>query len=164
VLLATSLAAANNQAPLALQSQGARHAPLPTPGTEAQQPPLVRSYYGLPEDKLVLCNFNQLYKIDPKTFDAWMRIMTEAPDTVLWLLRFPPAGEVNLRLRAERHGIARDRIIFSPVATKVRAGDLALMQRPPYCFGLVWPGPWAIHICQPLIPPPSLGRRMASAD
>ncbi|ERE65572.1 UDP-N-acetylglucosamine--peptide N-acetylglucosaminyltransferase subunit [Cricetulus griseus] len=30
-----------------------------------------RSQYGLPEDAIVYCNFNQLYKIDPSTLQMW---------------------------------------------------------------------------------------------
>lgn len=58
---------------------------------------LCRRYYGLPEDKIVFCNFNQLYKIDPGMFTCWLEILKQVPNSVLWLLRFPPAGEENLR-------------------------------------------------------------------
>lgn len=34
-----------------------------------------RAQYGVPEDKFVFCNFNQLYKIDPLIFDIWMNIL-----------------------------------------------------------------------------------------
>jgi protein O-GlcNAc transferase len=57
-----------------------------------------RSQYGLPMDKFVFCNFNQLYKIDPGIFDVWMRLLKRIPNSVLWLLRFPPAGEQNILL------------------------------------------------------------------
>jgi hypothetical protein len=30
-----------------------------------------RQQYGLPEDAMVYCNFNQLYKIDPETMKMW---------------------------------------------------------------------------------------------
>ena len=55
-----------------------------------------RKQYGLSEDKFVFCNFNQLYKIDPGIFDVWMRLLKRVPNSVLWLLRFPPAGEENI--------------------------------------------------------------------
>lgn len=44
-----------------------------------------RSQYGLPEDAIVYCNFNQLYKIDPSTLQMWANVsmctgrLTEAP-------------------------------------------------------------------------------------
>lgn len=33
-----------------------------------------RSQYGLPEDSIVYCNFNQLYKIDPPTLQMWANV------------------------------------------------------------------------------------------
>jgi predicted O-linked N-acetylglucosamine transferase (SPINDLY family) len=108
-------------------------APLPGPFAYAgavglPPPPLTRAYYGLPADKVVLCNFNQLYKIDPPVFAAWLRILQRAPNTVLWLLRFPAAGESNLRQVIAAAGIAQDRVVFSNVAGKsehIRRGALA---------------------------------------
>ena len=35
-----------------------------------------RSQYGLPEDSIVYCNFNQLYKIDPPTLQMWANVRT----------------------------------------------------------------------------------------
>lgn len=34
-----------------------------------------RQQYNLPEDAIVFCNFNQLYKIDPPTLDMWIEIL-----------------------------------------------------------------------------------------
>merc|ERR1739842_233120 len=48
-----------------------------------------RQQYGLPEDAVVYCNFNQLYKIDPPTLKMWVNILNAVPKAVLWLLRFP---------------------------------------------------------------------------
>lgn len=77
-----------------------------------------RSRYGIPEDKFVFCNFNQIYKIDPATFARWARILHRVPNSVLWLLRFPALGESNIRAAAKRHGLSEDRIIFTDVASK----------------------------------------------
>lgn len=33
-----------------------------------------RQQYGLPEDAIVYCNFNQLYKIDPPTLQMWVNV------------------------------------------------------------------------------------------
>lgn len=102
------------------------HAPLPPPGPP--QPALNRACYGLPTSAIVFCSFNQLYKVDRAIFTCWMRILRRVPDSVLWLLRFPHAGEINLRTEAARLGISWDRIVFSNVAPKVehvRRGALA---------------------------------------
>jgi protein O-GlcNAc transferase len=48
-----------------------------------------RQQYGLPDDAIVYCNFNQLYKIDPATLKMWVEILNAVPKGILWLLRFP---------------------------------------------------------------------------
>ncbi|XP_076649492.1 O-linked N-acetylglucosamine (GlcNAc) transferase sxc isoform X1 [Halictus rubicundus] len=87
-----------------------------------------RQQYGLPEDAVVYCNFNQLYKIDPLTLHMWARILKQVPNSVLWLLRFPAVGEPNLQATAQQLGLSPGRILFSNVAAKeehVRRGQLA---------------------------------------
>jgi len=90
-------------------------------GEEVQQAIVVssRQQYGLPEDAIIYCNFNQLYKIDPSCLDMWLNILKAVPNSVLWLLRFPAVGEPNVTQHAANAGIGSDRIIFSPVAPKV---------------------------------------------
>ena len=78
-----------------------------------------RCQYGLPEDAVVYCNFNQLYKIDPNTLDMWLDILKRVPNSVLWLLRFPAVGEPNVIQTAKNAGIDASRVVFSPVAPKV---------------------------------------------
>lgn len=79
-----------------------------------------RSQYGLPEDAVVYCNFNQLYKIDPSTLDMWLEILKNVSNSVLWLLRFPAVGEPNIIQAATNRGLIAGRIIFSHVAPKVK--------------------------------------------
>ncbi|KAI8958521.1 glycosyltransferase family 41 protein [Daldinia sp. FL1419] len=74
----------------------------------------------LPDDTIILGNFNQLYKIDPSTFRTWLRILSNVPKAILWLLRFPELGESNLKKTA-RNWAGDDvasRIIFTDVAPK----------------------------------------------
>jgi len=87
-----------------------------------------RAQYSLPEDAVVYCNFNQLYKIDPETLESWVTILKNVPNAVLWLLRFPAVGEANVLQTATNLGLPAGKIIFSPVAPKeehVRRGQLA---------------------------------------
>ncbi|KAK6189166.1 hypothetical protein LQW54_013553 [Pestalotiopsis sp. IQ-011] len=74
----------------------------------------------LPDDAVILGNFNQLYKIDPATFRSWLRILSNVPKAVLWLLRFPEMGENNLRRTARQWASEEvaSRIIFTDVAPK----------------------------------------------
>lgn len=51
-------------------------------------------------DATVLCAFHQLYKVSPTTFGIWMRLLRQDPRTVLWMLRYPPDAEPNLRTAA----------------------------------------------------------------
>jgi len=77
-----------------------------------------RSQIGLPEDKVIYYCANQLYKYDPETFKTWCSILKRVPNSVLWLLRFPPAGEMRIRAAAMQHGVESSRIIFTDVARK----------------------------------------------
>lgn len=63
-----------------------------------------RQQYGLPDDAVVYCNFNQLYKIDPLTLQSWVNILQNVPNSVLWLLRFPAVGETNILQTAQQLG------------------------------------------------------------
>ena len=88
----------------------------------------------LPDDAIILANFNQLYKIDPGTFRTWLRILSRVPKAILWLLRFPELGEHNLRQTAFRWvgSEVASRIVFTDVApkrehiTRATVGDLFL--------------------------------------
>ena len=60
----------------------------------------------------------------------WLQILSQVPNSVLWLLRFPQWGETNVLNYARQFGLEnpQDRIIFSNVAPKeehVRRGQLA---------------------------------------
>ncbi|PKA54868.1 putative UDP-N-acetylglucosamine--peptide N-acetylglucosaminyltransferase SEC [Apostasia shenzhenica] len=77
-----------------------------------------RSDYGLPEDKFLFACFNQLYKMDPDIFITWCNILKRVPNSALWLLRFPAAGEKRLHDYAAKQGVGKDRIIFTDVAMK----------------------------------------------
>ena len=70
-----------------------------------------RTVMGLPARGAVLACFNAAYKITPKIFAAWMRILGAIPDAVLWLLADQP--EVESALRREAGSLA-DRLIFAP--------------------------------------------------
>lgn len=63
-----------------------------------------RKQYGLPNDAIVYCNFNQLYKTDPKVLESWVKILMTVPNSVLWLLSFPAAGEPNIKRHVQRLG------------------------------------------------------------
>jgi predicted O-linked N-acetylglucosamine transferase (SPINDLY family) len=74
-----------------------------------------RREHGLPGEGFVFCNFNQSYKITPASFAAFMRIMRQAPESVLWLLEANPVFHENLKREAASRGVAAERLVFAPV-------------------------------------------------
>ncbi|SPO24803.1 related to UDP-N-acetylglucosaminyltransferase [Ustilago trichophora] len=74
----------------------------------------------LPDDYVILADFNQLYKCDPMLFKLWLRILQRVPKSILWLLRFPAAGEHHLLREARRYAgdEVASRVIFTDVAPK----------------------------------------------
>jgi hypothetical protein len=74
----------------------------------------------LKEDTVIYANFNQLYKIDPLIFNTWLNILKRMKNSILWLLRFPPSGENNLRQYARNYAgdEVASRVIFTDVAPK----------------------------------------------
>jgi len=74
-----------------------------------------RHELGFARSAVVLCCFNRGYKLNPEVFDAWMRILAEVPDAVLWLLTRPGDEilERNLRREMVRRGLDARRLQFA---------------------------------------------------
>jgi predicted O-linked N-acetylglucosamine transferase (SPINDLY family) len=68
---------------------------------------------GLPEDAFVYCCLNGMQKITPSVFQAWMRILAEVPNSVLWLLGGPAPTNARVHALATQHGIPAHRVIFA---------------------------------------------------
>ena len=86
-----------------------------------------RESLGLPpRPAVVFACANQLYKLDPSTLKNWCRILNSVPNSYLWLLRFPPAGEARVRAAAEEAGLLpqrgqpnpQERLVFTDVAPR----------------------------------------------
>ncbi|CAD5123863.1 DgyrCDS12170 [Dimorphilus gyrociliatus] len=128
-----------------------------------------RAQYGLSDDAIVYCNFNQLYKTDPETIRMWVNILQEVPKSVLWLLRFPAVGEPNLLAHVAKLGLDQTRVVFSQVAPKeehVRRGQLAdVCLDTPLCNGhttgmdVLWAGTPMVTL-----PGETLASRVASSQ
>lgn len=85
---------------------------LPHDRARVVSPPAPRATYGLPDDALVLCSFNQIRKLNPVLFGVWMELLAALPHAVLWLSSPGPTAESNLRAEAEARGVAPQRLIF----------------------------------------------------
>ena len=73
-----------------------------------------RAACGLPEDALVLCCFNQSFKLSPEVLDVWARILHRADDALLWMLAWNPQAEASLLRELQRRGIDASRVRFAP--------------------------------------------------
>jgi protein O-GlcNAc transferase len=76
-------------------------------------PAPLRSDVGLPEDSIILCGFNNSYKIEPEVFEAWCQILQAVPESILWLFQWHRDQPDNLWAEAARRGIGSERIIFA---------------------------------------------------
>ena len=72
-----------------------------------------RAALGLPEQGVVLCSFNNSYKITPALFAIWMRILTRVPGSVLWLVG-EGAVAGNLKREAAARGVDPGRLVLAP--------------------------------------------------
>jgi protein O-GlcNAc transferase len=72
-----------------------------------------RAELGLPEKGFVFCCFNNSYKIVPRNFDSWMRILKRVDGSVLWLREDKATASANLRKEAEARGVAGARVLFA---------------------------------------------------
>ncbi len=109
-----------------------------------------RGELGLPEKAFVFCCFNNNFKITPRIFDIWMRILRAVDGSVLWLIEDSAAAAANLRKEAERRGMDPARLIFAPRMAqedhlaRQAAADLFLDTRPynahTTCSDALWVG------------------------
>jgi predicted O-linked N-acetylglucosamine transferase (SPINDLY family) len=95
--------------------------------------PARRAGHGLPENGFVFCSWNNSYKIEPRIFEVWMRLLRQTPGSVLWLYTAGAAMEANLRREASARGVSAERLVFganlSPKAehlARLRLADLFL--------------------------------------
>lgn len=72
-----------------------------------------RADFGLDEDAVVFCAFNNPQKIDPRGFGLWMAVLGRVAHSQLWLTA-PEDTQRHLRAEAERYGIDPQRLVFAP--------------------------------------------------
>ena len=74
---------------------------------------LTREKNGLPENQFIFCCFNSHQKINPKMFLAWIKILKQKKDSVLWLLKDNKFSEKNLKNALSNQGLDPERLIFA---------------------------------------------------
>jgi protein O-GlcNAc transferase len=87
------------------------------PTTTAPVAPSVptRAQCGLPDSGFVFCAFHNGYKIGPRVFDVWMRVLEAVPGSVIWLTAGAEA-HANLRREAQARGVDPGRLVFAGAA------------------------------------------------
>ena len=75
---------------------------------------ITKGEQGLPNEGFIFCSFNQHFKINPETYDTWMRILKRVPSSYLWISQpYEPEAILNLKMEAERRGVDPRRILFA---------------------------------------------------
>jgi protein O-GlcNAc transferase len=78
-----------------------------------------RTELGLPEQGLVLCAFNNSYKITAPVFDIWMRVLHTIEGSVLWLTKLNDLAMDNLKREVAARGVGPERLIFAQRADPI---------------------------------------------
>ena len=68
---------------------------------------------GLPEDSIVFCCFNKHYKITPKIFNLWIKILKSVKKSILWLNNAEDSTRLNILKYSEKKGLDKNRIYFT---------------------------------------------------
>lgn len=77
-------------------------------------PSLKRSAVGLPDDKFVFGMFNNINKVGPKVWNAWIEILLSAPNSILWIMDPGEPAKNRLIKYATEKGLLENRIVFAP--------------------------------------------------
>ncbi|MCD9086077.1 tetratricopeptide repeat protein [Stenotrophomonas sp. SY1] len=84
----------------------------PSDNTRVVEQPPSRSDCGLPEQGVVLCCFNNSYKLNPRSVDRLLQVLKGVPGSVLWLLSGPGKADERLREVARQQGVEPTRLVF----------------------------------------------------
>lgn len=79
-----------------------------------------RQDHGLPDDAVVLCCFNDSYKIGPREFRLWMELLRRRERAVLWLLGSNRWFRETILTAAQAEGIDHGRIIFADIVPQAQ--------------------------------------------
>jgi len=122
---------------------------IPNDGTRVPLKKVDRASQNLPEDSIVYCCFNGQYKITAEIFEAWMNILKNVPNSVLWLRNENPEVKNVYLEKAVAKGVSPDRLIFAEITktqmqhmSRLQCADIALDTRPynshTTCIDALW--------------------------
>jgi predicted O-linked N-acetylglucosamine transferase (SPINDLY family) len=81
--------------------------------TPAESRSFCRADFHLPDNAIVFVCFNGAFKISPPAWDAWMIILKNVPESVLWLSVRDPTVQANLQNEARVRGVDTARLVFA---------------------------------------------------
>lgn len=73
-----------------------------------------RAAASLPPQGFVFCSFNNSYKITPRVFDVWTRLLRAIDGSVLWLRDDGAEARRNLEREAAARGVDAACLVFAP--------------------------------------------------
>ncbi|CAD0361369.1 tetratricopeptide repeat protein [Xanthomonas hortorum] len=76
--------------------------------------PPSRTQCSLPEQGVVLCCFNNSYKLNARSMTRMLAVLRAVPGSVLWLLSGPGEADARLRAVAQLQGVDAQRLVFMP--------------------------------------------------
>jgi predicted O-linked N-acetylglucosamine transferase (SPINDLY family) len=122
-----------------------------------------RESTGLPQDAVVFCAFNNIFKLTPDVWDVWMRLLKRTPAAVLWMAVGNEATRQRLKQRAQEAGVDPQRLVFANKVmpnvylARLQCADVFLDTQP---FGAGTTASDALWACLPVLTCP--GRSYAS--
>ena len=99
-----------------------------------------RASLGLPESGLVLGMFNAINKVSGEVWAAWMEILRNVPDAVLWVLNPGEVARRHLASACKAAGVSVSRVIAAPYANQEQH-----LQRMQVCDLMLDPWPYGGH-------------------
>ena len=84
----------------------------PSDNTRVLAAPPSREACGLPAQGLVLCCFNNSYKLNPRSVQRLFAVLHGVPGSVLWLLSGPGNADARLRSAARQAQLDPARLVF----------------------------------------------------
>ncbi|MNK19131.1 Tetratricopeptide repeat protein [compost metagenome] len=88
----------------------------PSDNTRLLQATPSRAACGLPAEGVVLCCFNNSYKLNPRSVQRLFAVLHGVPGSVLWLLSGPGNADARLRGAARQAQLDPARLVFMPKA------------------------------------------------
>lgn len=86
----------------------------PSDNTRVLEPVPAREACGLPAHGVVLCCFNNSYKLNPRSMQRLFAVLQGVPGSVLWLLSGPGDADARLRSAARQAQLDPARLVFMP--------------------------------------------------